>query len=115
METMWAPGAMMSGLDSPSCVWPLLDQSTTVSSLRVSVALSSTAPTDITHGSLPGAWSPASGALPRLPAAGVLLAAPRRGAGVAGARHDEDPVEVRRFGGCVERVGPVGLGGRRLQ
>src|SRR5215213_9239237 len=69
VETMWAPGATTSGLAKPSCVRPRLDQLASASSPICFVPLSSTAPTVITYGSLPGAYLTASESLPRLPAA----------------------------------------------
>ena len=51
---MCAPGAAMSGLANPSWVVPTLDHAAKVSSPRAVVPWSSTAPTEITYGSLPG-------------------------------------------------------------
>src|SRR4051812_31663434 len=69
VETMCAPGAMTSGLLNPSCVLPRLDQLATVSSSVPLVPMSSTPPTEMTYGSLPGECCTASVAVPRLPAA----------------------------------------------
>src|SRR5215217_8663929 len=69
VETMWAPGAWMSGLAKPSCVTPRLDQLGRLSSPSAWLIWSSSAPTEITYGSLPGAYCTASASLPRLPAA----------------------------------------------
>ena len=55
VETMWAPGAPMSGFSKPSCVAPTLDHSVGASSPRHAVPLSSIAPTVSANGSLPGA------------------------------------------------------------
>ena len=64
---MCAPGAMTSGLAKPSCVRPVLDQSARAP--RPLLPFSSTPPTEITNGSLPGANLTASAAAPRLPEA----------------------------------------------
>src|SRR5436309_13990243 len=69
VETMWAPGALTSGLAKPSCVSPRLDHDAKASSLLPWVPLSSTAPPEMTNGSLPGAHEAASALVPRLPAA----------------------------------------------
>ena len=66
---MWAPGATTSGLATPSWVMPRLENAAIVSSPGSSVSTSSVAPTEITYGSLPGAYWTASAASPRLPAA----------------------------------------------
>ncbi len=67
--TMWAPGATTSGLSRPSWVTPRLEKDASVSSAGSAVSASSVAPTEITNGSLPGAYWTASAASPRLPAA----------------------------------------------
>jgi hypothetical protein len=59
----------MSGFANPSWVVPTLDHAAKVSSLRAVVPWSSTAPTEITYGSLPGEWLTEPAAVPRLPAA----------------------------------------------
>src|SRR5215207_5511552 len=59
----------MSGLAKPSCVVPALDHDAATSSSRPLVPMSSSAPTLMTYGSLPGACDTASPAAPRLPAA----------------------------------------------
>src|SRR6188474_192031 len=68
-DTMWAPGAVTSGFANPSWVRPRLDQLASSSSVLFLVPWSSTPPTEITNGSLPGAYETASEAVPRLPAA----------------------------------------------
>ena len=68
-DVMCAPGAVTSGLSNPSWVRPRLDQSASLSSCWSSVPMSSTPPTEITYGSLAGAYLTASEAEPRLPAA----------------------------------------------
>src|SRR5215208_5051493 len=68
-ETIRAPGAWISGLAKPFTVVPRLDQTGRLSSPSAWLPWSSTAPTVITYGSLPGAWSTAPSAEPRLPAA----------------------------------------------
>src|SRR5918997_3456431 len=69
LETILAPGALTSGFLWPSSVTPRADQEASVSSLWARVPWSSTPPTEITYGSLPGARVTASSAVPRLPAA----------------------------------------------
>jgi hypothetical protein len=69
VETMRAPGAWSSGLATPSCVTPRLDHVARLSSPSAWLAWSSSAPTEITNGSLPGAYWTASTSEPRLPAA----------------------------------------------
>src|SRR3954470_13150948 len=66
-DTMCAPGARTSGLARPSCVVPTLDQSAREPWPLLPV--SSMPPTEITYGSLAGAYCTASAAVPRLPAA----------------------------------------------
>src|SRR3954449_10689960 len=53
--TMCAPGATTSGFSMPSCVTPWLDQAVIRSSEVFLVPWSSTEPTLIAYGSLPGA------------------------------------------------------------
>ena len=64
---MCAPGAITSGFMKPSCVRPVEDQ--TAREPRPELPSSSTPPTEITNGSLPGEYLTASGAAPRLPEA----------------------------------------------
>src|SRR5687768_986796 len=66
-DTMCAPGASTSGLTTPSCVVPVEDQSARLP--WPLLACSSVPPTEITNGSLAGAYLTASPAAPRLPAA----------------------------------------------
>src|SRR6185503_3497972 len=54
VETSPTPGASTSGLRTPSCVRPRLDQGARMSSRRMKVLRSSSAPTVMTHGSLAG-------------------------------------------------------------
>ena len=92
VETMRAPGAWISGLAKPSCVMPRLDQVARLSSPSAWLAWSSSAPTEITYGSLPGAyWHGVGGA-----------------AAVAGGGDDDEALEPRGLDGRVERVGLVG-------
>jgi len=67
--TMCEPGAVTSGLLNPSWVVPRLEKLASVSSAGFGVPFSSVAPTEITNGSLPGAYWAASAASPRLPTA----------------------------------------------
>src|SRR5215208_6611534 len=84
--TMCAPGASTSGLSKPSCVTPRLDHDATASSLVNFVPRSSTAPTEITNGSLPGAYKTASGSSPRLPAAVTTTRPANQAASAAASR-----------------------------
>ena len=89
---MRAPGATTSGLLKPSCVTPRLEKVASVSSAGSAVSASSVAPTEITNGSLPGAYWTASAASPRLPDGG----------------DDDDAGVPGELDGRVERVEQVG-------
>src|SRR5262245_61434834 len=69
VEDSEAPGASTSGLRTPSCVRPRLDQGARGSSGRVNVPVSSSAPAVITHGSFAGANVTPSFVPPSFPAA----------------------------------------------
>src|SRR5688572_28789625 len=69
VETMRAPGAWMSSLENPSWVTPRLDHVARLSSPSAWLVWSSSAPTEMAYGSLPGAYCTASASVPRLPAA----------------------------------------------
>src|ERR1700729_2213403 len=71
-ETMCAPGAYTSGFWRPSCVVPWLDHDAIVSPTGFALPFSSTPPTVMTYGSLPGEYWTASDAVPRLPAAATM-------------------------------------------
>ena len=98
VDTMWAPGAAMSGFANPSWVVPSVDQSAGASSQRSNVPPSSTAPTEIANGSLPGAYSAAPSSAPRLPAAATttmpLKYAASTAASSGSVRYDPASVEL---------------------
>src|SRR5215212_8555479 len=73
VETRPTPGASTSGLRTPSCVRPRLDQGASASSRRVIVPLSSRAPTVMTQGSFAGENVTPSLVCASLPAAATTV------------------------------------------